>query len=109
PRDRLALGDFAAQRNSLVLQRYLKTPGRVRGAARPPAVQLTEREKVVLAAVDKHGNTRDVAAALFVSPSTVKAQLQSIYRKLGVTSRRAACDVARELGILDSSSPTRLP
>ncbi|MGR6743372.1 LuxR C-terminal-related transcriptional regulator [Microbacterium sp. F1-18] len=109
PRDRLALGDFAAQRNSLVLQRYLKTPGRVRGAARPPAIQLTDREKVVLAAVDKHGNTRDVAAALFVSPSTVKAQLQSIYRKLGVTSRRAACDVARELGILDSNSSPHVP
>ncbi|MFS0712945.1 LuxR C-terminal-related transcriptional regulator [Microbacterium sp. 2P01SA-2] len=109
PRDRLALGDFAAQRNALVLQRYLKTPGRARAAARPVAVPLTDREKVVLTAVDRHGSTRDAAAALFVSPSTVKAQLQSIYRKLGVTSRRAACEVARELGILDPKVPLRLP
>lgn len=109
PRDRLALGEFAARRNATVLQRYLKTPGRARAAARPAAVELTEREKVVLAAVDRHGSTRDVAAALFVSPSTVKAQLQSIHRKLGVTSRRAACEVARELGILGPKSPTHAP
>ncbi|OYC97800.1 LuxR C-terminal-related transcriptional regulator [Microbacterium sp. Yaish 1] len=109
PRDRLALGEFAAQRSAPLLQRYLRTPGRARGAARPAAVELTDRERVVLAAVDRHGSTRDVAAALFVSPSTVKAQLQSIYRKLGVTSRRAACDVARELGILGPEVPARVP
>ena len=32
---------------------------------------------------------RDVAAALFISPKTVEANLSRIYRKLGIKSRAA--------------------
>ena len=41
--------------------------------------------------------TRDVAAALFISPKTVEADLARIYRKLGINSRA-------ELGRLVASS-----
>jgi hypothetical protein len=37
---------------------------------------------------------------LFISQHTVKTEAISIYRKLGVTSRSAAIDEARRLGLL---------
>ena len=42
---------------------------------------------------------RDVAAALFISPKTVEANLSRIYRKLGINSRAAlGRRMAEELG-----------
>ena len=38
---------------------------------------------------------------LFVSRNTVKSQVLSIYRKLGVSSRSMAVDRARDLGLLE--------
>jgi len=60
---------------------------------------------VVLAALAKHESIRAVAEALVVSPHTVKTQLQSVYRKLGVSSRRSALAVARELGLIEPGPP----
>lgn len=53
-----------------------------------PFATLTPREKAVLAAVLEGQSTAAVADALFVSPNTVKTQLRSIYRKVGVQNRR---------------------
>jgi LuxR family maltose regulon positive regulatory protein len=41
-----------------------------------------------------------MAAALYISPNTVKTHLRSIYLKLGVSSRSAAIDRAVESGLL---------
>ncbi|HEY5186084.1 MAG TPA: LuxR C-terminal-related transcriptional regulator [Actinomycetes bacterium] len=41
---------------------------------------------------------REVAAQLQLSPETVKTELRSIYRKVGVSSRRELQDLADELG-----------
>jgi LuxR family maltose regulon positive regulatory protein len=41
-----------------------------------------------------------IAEALFVSQNTVKTQLRSIYRKLGVSSRDEAVREARRQGLL---------
>jgi LuxR family maltose regulon positive regulatory protein len=43
------------------------------------------------------GTVREIGAALHVSPETVKTQLSSIYRKLGVRSRRELQELAESL------------
>ncbi len=44
---------------------------------------------------------REVAERLFLSLHTVKAQVTSIYRKLGVTSRTGAVGMLKERGVID--------
>lgn len=100
PRDRRLLWEFARERQSDSLQRYLDIP--VPGVqATGLTVSLTRREQVVLAALADHEGARAIAEVLVVSPHTVKTQLQSIYRKLGVSSREAALAVAQGLGLLE--------
>ncbi|OOB91035.1 LuxR C-terminal-related transcriptional regulator [Rathayibacter sp. VKM Ac-2630] len=54
-------------------------------ALAPPL--LTAREQEVAQRAALGGSTADIASALHVSPNTVKTQLRSVYRKLGVTTR----------------------
>lgn len=50
----------------------------------------------------------EIAERLYVSRNTVKSHSLSIYRKLGVESRRQCVDVAREAGLLTALvAPTR--
>lgn len=98
PRDRRLLWAFSQDRAASTLQRYLDIP--VSPVRMSMAVELTRREQIVLAQLAEHDSIRAVAEALSVSPHTIKTQQQSIYRKLGVTSRRSAIEVARELGLL---------
>jgi ATP/maltotriose-dependent transcriptional regulator MalT len=39
----------------------------------------------------------------------VKTQAQAIYRKLGVSARADAVDLARKAGLLDETGPLYLP
>ncbi|WP_338020960.1 helix-turn-helix transcriptional regulator [Rhodococcus sp. YH1] len=64
-----------------------------------PIVRLTPRERAVLDAVLVGGTASSIAAAEFVSINTVKSQLRSLYRKLGVHSRKDAIAAARRLGL----------
>lgn len=68
--------------------------------ARPVEVApLTERELIVLNALYDMSSTAQIAGKLHVSPNTVKTQLRSLYRKLGVSSREAALTRAAALGL----------
>jgi LuxR family maltose regulon positive regulatory protein len=60
----------------------------------------TERELVVLRLLDDELTTRQIAERLYVAPSTVKTQLKSIYRKLGVSSRGDAVEEAHARGLI---------
>ncbi|QPE05908.1 helix-turn-helix transcriptional regulator [Microbacterium schleiferi] len=53
-------------------------------------VALSPRERAVARELARHESIAALAAALNVSPNTVKSQLRSVYRKLGVTSRAGA-------------------
>jgi LuxR family maltose regulon positive regulatory protein len=61
--------------------------------------ELTERELDVLRLLPGELSTRQMAQSLYVAPSTVRTQVKSIYRKLGVSSRKEAVEEAhvREL------------
>lgn len=60
---------------------------------------LSERELVVLAELGRHGTLEDIARHLYVSRNTVKTQVRSIYRKIGVSTRAEAVAWARMAGI----------
>jgi LuxR family maltose regulon positive regulatory protein len=64
-----------------------------------PIEPLTSRELLVLAEVEKGSTVAGIAAALFVSPNTVKTHLRRLYRKLGVTTRADAIRKAKSLGL----------
>ena len=65
---------------------------------------LSERELIVLRALEPGATVEQIAKKLFVASNTVKAQLRSIYRKLNVSTRTEALLVAAELGLLDADS-----
>jgi LuxR family maltose regulon positive regulatory protein len=73
---------------------------------RPPpsspagAGDLTERELAVLRQLPLQLSNPEIARRLYVSVNTVKSHLKSIYRKLGVASRRDAITRARALDLL---------
>lgn len=68
----------------------------------PPKVELTVRESEVLEHLARGDTLRQIAAAQYVSPNTVKSQVRALYRKLGVSSRGDAVAVGIDLGLLES-------
>ncbi|HEX2503103.1 MAG TPA: LuxR C-terminal-related transcriptional regulator [Miltoncostaeaceae bacterium] len=76
--------------------------------AEPAAVaDLTERELAVLRMLTGLASAREIADQLYVSHNTVKTQIRSIYRKLGVATRAEAVARGRELGLLAGSLAER--
>ena len=63
---------------------------------------LTPAELRVLAYLPTYLTFTEIAEDLFVSRNTVKTQAISIYRKLGVSARTPAVQVARAIGLLAS-------
>ena len=61
---------------------------------------LSAREAEVLKLVAKGLTNARIASELFVSPRTVDRHLNSIYRKVGVSSRAAATRFAAEHNLL---------
>jgi len=68
----------------------------VETANQPPApgLDLTEREREVLALMVEGLNNTQIAGRLSVSPSTIKSHVSNILSKLGVASRTEAVSLA---------------
>lgn len=60
---------------------------------------LTQRERVVMGELGEDITLEDIAARLWVTRNTVKSQLRSAYRKIGVSTRAEAVAWARAHGI----------
>jgi DNA-binding CsgD family transcriptional regulator len=60
---------------------------------------LTTRERVVLAELGEDVTLEDIARRLFVTRNTVKSQVRSVYRKIGVSTRAEAVAWAKAAGI----------
>jgi LuxR family maltose regulon positive regulatory protein len=77
-------------------------PGQEPGPHRTGLVEpLTERELEVLRLLAAGRSNAEMAAELFVEPSTVKTHLIHLYNKLGVHRRTQAVARARALRLLD--------
>ncbi len=88
----LPLLERVAARHRVARSRPAPTAGMVE--------QLSEREMAVLRYLPSTLSLPEIARELYVSPNTVKTQCNAIYRKLAVTSRKAAVQTARERRLL---------
>ena len=91
---RLVVSRLQGEEQTLVL-----TEERVAGASN----QLSWREWQVVGLVEEVKSNADIAAALFISPGTVRTHLQNIYSKLDVHTRTAAVARVRRLRRTDAN------
>ncbi|MGH2866413.1 MAG: response regulator [Solirubrobacteraceae bacterium] len=75
-------------------------PGLAADALSQGQSPLTRREHEVLAASRQHATVADLAAALFLSPGTVRNHLSSVMQKLDARNRAEAIQRAEEHGWL---------
>jgi DNA-binding CsgD family transcriptional regulator len=61
---------------------------------------LTPREQSIVELLPTHLSYGQIGSQLYVSVNTVKSNVKSIYRKLGVTTRHEAVAAARALGLI---------
>jgi DNA-binding CsgD family transcriptional regulator len=64
-----------------------------RGRTAQPADALTAQELQIARLVATGSTSREVGTQLFLSPRTIEAHLRSVFRKLGITSRRQLRDL----------------
>lgn len=64
-----------------------------------PAAPLTRRERVVLSNLSEDVTLEQIATKLFVTRNTVKSQVRSLYRKIGVSTRAEAVAWAEAAGM----------
>lgn len=62
-------------------------------------VHLSDREQEVLNLVARGSTNREIAAALHLSPHTIKGHTSSLYRKLDARNRAEAVQRAQRLGL----------
>ena len=74
------------------------------GSAKQSNGSLTRRERVVLSNLTEEVTLEQIASKLFFTRNTVKSQVRSVYRKLGVSTRAEAVEWAREAGLYQGDS-----
>lgn len=71
-----------------------------------PEVQLSPREREVLAELARGATTAEIAASLVISPTTVKTHVRRILDKLDAANRVEAVGRATAMGLLRPASPS---
>jgi LuxR family transcriptional regulator, maltose regulon positive regulatory protein len=94
-RRRPAMGNLPDQAGALRAQLSKESSG---GA--PAASALTNAELRLLPMLCTHLSLPEIAQEMFLSRNTIKSEVNSIYRKLGASSRSQAVTRSRELGLL---------
>ena len=69
------------------------TGERPRSRSAQPSDTLTAQELRIARLVATGATSREAGAQLFLSPRTIESHLRSIFRKLGITSRRQLRDL----------------
>jgi DNA-binding CsgD family transcriptional regulator len=83
------LTDMGARVFAARAARELRATGeQPRARTAQPTDELTTQELHVARLVATGATSREVGAQLFLSPRTIEAHLRSVFRKLGITSRR---------------------
>ena len=95
-RRRPGLGTLVAEAETLRAQ--LAT---ARGSSVPGASALTAAELRLLPMLATHLSYPEIGEEMFLSRNTIKSQANSLYRKLGASSRSQAVTLSRELGLLE--------
>ncbi len=90
-----------------ILHAFAKERGEAEVSAALSSRQLIEplspQELRVLRLLVAGRSNREIATEQIVSINTIRTQVQSIYRKLGVNNRVEACEMARQLHLLQTS------
>ncbi len=95
-RRRPGLGNLAGDAQALRAQL-----ARERGPSTTGMSALTDAELRLLPLLSTHLSFPEIAAQMFLSSNTIKSQANSIYRKLGASTRSQAVSRSRDLGLLD--------
>jgi LuxR family transcriptional regulator, maltose regulon positive regulatory protein len=82
------------------LSQALELPGKSPSPSLVPVEPLSQREQEVLRLLVAGRTYAEMAQALIVSPNTIKSQVSSIYRKLGVSRRAEVIAAAAQLHLL---------
>lgn len=89
-----------AQKRIAQWPRYESIPSTFLVGLPDPGAALTERELVIIREVALGHSRAQIAENLYITLNTVKTQLQSAYRKLGVSSGSSAVREAERRGLL---------
>lgn len=79
---------------------YVQSKIAVKLAARVQEQTLTDREVQILGLLAEGKSNKAIAQALFISESTVKSHLKSLFAKLDATSRAEAIAIAAKRGLV---------